>query len=558
MRLASAFVRQCLTSMLASALVAMLSTRAKADEGMWLLTHPPTAAIKSAYGFEPTAPWLEHLQKSAVRFSTGGSGSVVSKNGLVMTNHHVGSDMLAALSTPDRDLLELGFTATTQADELPCPDLALDILWSIEDVTAKVIGVAAKAKDDGAAGEARQAMIATLESESEKATGLKSEVVTLYQGGQYHLYRYRRFTDVRLVFAPESGIAFFGGDTDNFEYPRYNLDCCFFRIYDGGKPLVAEHFLTWSEAGATAEELIFVAGHPGKTQRLYTLDHLEFLRDVELPWMLSKNWRDEMKLTAFAQRNAENARIAQEDIGGVANGRKARTGLIEGLQDPALMAIKREREGRLRAAIAAKPELAPLAGAFDRVAQAQKVHAEIYQRRQLFEEGWRGPVLARIARHIVRLTEEKTKPNEARLDEYADARLDSIERSILSPEPIHEELEVQWLTMKLSFFAERLGAEDPVVVKLLDGLSPRHRAEALVRGTTLTSIDARKALLAGGAEAVRSSKDAMIAFMRALEPEARAVRTRYEREVESVERSAYADIAKATFAIEGDSTYPDA
>ena len=552
-------LRRAPAAIVAAFLLSMpIASTATADEGMWLLTQPPVGALQRDHGFVPTAGWLEHLQKSAVRFSNGGSGSVISKDGLVMTNHHVGSDLLAALSTPERDLLQVGFRAATKAEELPCPDIALDILWSIEDVSARVHGAAKGAANDGAANDARQAMIATIESESEKATGLKSEVVTLYQGGQYHLYRYRRFTDVRLVFAPESGIAFFGGDTDNFEFPRYNLDCCFFRLYENGAPYRAEHFLRWSDAGSKENELIFVAGHPGDTQRMYTLDHLRFLRDVELPWRLARAWREEMKLTAFSQRNAENARIANEGISGVANGRKARTGLIEGLQDPAVMACKQASETALRAAIKASPDLAPLDAAFDRISAAERVHAQIFERYQLLEQGWRGPVLPGIARQIVRLVEEKTKPNDQRLDEYADARLDTVLRSIESPEPIYDALEIEWLAMRLGFFAERLGADDPLVVGLLDGLSPRARAEAIVGGTSLKDVKARRALLEGGVAAVKASKDPLIRFMLALDAPSRAIRERYEREVEAVERSAYADIAKATFAIRGDSTYPDA
>jgi hypothetical protein len=549
--------------------VATLTSPLAADEGMWLLNHPPTAALKSSYGFEPTSAWLEHVQKSAVRFSTGGSGSIISKDGLVMTNHHVGSDVLAALSTAEHNLLDEGFRAVPREEEPRCPDLALDVLWSIEDVTARVQGAAKGAADDAAASAARLAAIAAIEAEAEAAaskgtkeattgTAMKAEVVTLYQGGQYHLYRYRRYTDVRLVFAPEQAIAYFGGDADNFEYPRYNLDCCFFRIYENNKPLAAEHFLTWSDKGAAAEELVFVVGHPGRTQRLFTNAHLEFLRDVELPWALAKSWREEMKLAAFAGRSAENARVALEDAQGIANGRKARTGLIEGLQDPTVMAAKKSDEDRMRTAIAAKPELASLGAAWDRVAAAQAVHRTIYERRQLLEDGWRGPVLARIARQIVRLTEESTKPNAERLREYADARRDTIERSLFSPEPIHDALEIEWMAIRLGFLAERLGASDPLVVTLLDGKSPRARAEQVIRGTTLRDIAARKALVAGGADAVKASKDPMIAFMRALDPAARAVRQRYEQEVEAVERSAYADIAKAEFATQGDSTYPDA
>ena len=256
---------------------------ARADEGMWLLNNPPVSKLKADYQFEPTKSWLEHLQKSAVRFSTGGSGSVVSASGLVLTNHHVGSDMLLKLSTPERNLLKTGFYARTPEQELKCPDLELNILWEIEDATERV-NAAAKGLAPAGANTARRKAMAEIEKESQDKTGLLSQVVTLYQGGKYHLYRYQRYTDVRLVFAPEETIAFFGGDTDNFEYPRYDLDCCFFRIYQDGQPLRPEHHLAWSSQGSSTGDLVFVVGHPGRTRRLFTVEHLRFIRDLQMPF----------------------------------------------------------------------------------------------------------------------------------------------------------------------------------------------------------------------------------------------------------------------------------
>ncbi|MEK6703979.1 MAG: S46 family peptidase, partial [Planctomycetota bacterium] len=325
-------------AVLAGLLVAATFHPARGDEGMWPLNNLPVKALKDRYGFVPTAQWAEHVQKSAVRFQTGGSGSIVSPDGLVMTNHHVGSDMLLKLSTTGHDLLKEGFWADDRSKELACPDLELNVLWEIQDVTPRVNASVKEGVAAAEAGKARRETIATIEKESKDKTGMKAQVVTLYGGSKYHLYLYKAFTDIRLVFAPEEAIAFFGGDTDNFEFPRFDLDCCFFRIYENGKPFKAEHYLKWSSGGAAENELTFVVWHPGRTERLNTYDHLKVSRDVELPRRLGEMWRTEIKAQTFAGRSAENARIVRDDLFGVANGRKAITGQLEGLQDPALMA----------------------------------------------------------------------------------------------------------------------------------------------------------------------------------------------------------------------------
>ena len=276
-----------------------------ADEGMWLFNNPPRKQLKEKYNFEPTAAWLEHLQKSAVRFNSGGSGSFVSARGLVMTNHHVGADALQKISTSEKDYLKTGFYAKSQAEEIKAVDLELNVLQSIEDVTARVNAAVTPGVDAAEAQRLRRAVINTIEKESLDKTGQRSDVVTLYQGGQYHLYRYKKYTDIRLVFAPEKDIAFFGGDPDNFEFPRYDLDICFFRVYENDKPAKIEHFLTWSKAGAGDGELIFVSGHPGRTNRLNTVAHLEYIRDITAPQQLDMLRRREVMLKNFADRSLE-------------------------------------------------------------------------------------------------------------------------------------------------------------------------------------------------------------------------------------------------------------
>jgi len=541
-------------------IIALVSQATLADEGMWLFTRPPTKILKEKYNFEPDAQWLEHVQKSCVRFSSGGSGSLISADGLVMTNHHVGSDQVGDLSTPERNLLKDGYYARTQADELKCDNLELDILWTIRDVTKDVEGAATANMSTADAGAARRKKIAAIEKEAKESAGLQAQVVTLYHGARYHLYLYKRYTDIRLVFVPESQIAFFGGDNDNFEYPRFNLDVCFFRIYENDKPLKPEHYLRWSEVGANENDLTFICGHPGRTQRLFTVEHLRVLRDVMYPMRLQQLWRREVQLLGFSARGEENERIAQNDLQGVQNSRKAITGVLAGLQDPAIMNAKEKAERELRAAVDANPAYkSQWGGAWDKIAEVEKKYATFVQRHTALESRPAlGSELYGFARSLVRLAAEKAKPDADRLTGYHEADLDSLYLRLYSTAPVYESLEVDRLAGGLAFLGERFGCDDPLVARLLDGLSPRARAEALVKGTTLKDVDARRKLAEGGAKALAESTDPMIKFAALIDPEARALRKRYEDEVESVERENYAKIAAAKFAIQGEDAYPDA
>ncbi|RLS26381.1 MAG: S46 family peptidase, partial [Planctomycetota bacterium] len=403
------------------------------DEGMWLFNNPPKAHLKAKYNFEPTDAWLNHLQKSSVRFNSGGSGSFVSANGLVMTNHHVAADALQKMGTKDHNYYRDGFHAKTYAEESKCEAMELNVLMSIEDVTERVNAsskAGAKAEDSFAA---RRAVISEIEKESLDKTSLRSDVVTLYQGGAYHLYRFKKYTDVRLVFAPEQQIAFFGGDPDNFEYPRFDLDMAFFRVYENDKPAKIEHFLKWSKAGAKEDELVFVSGHPGKTNRLNTVDELQYFRDIGYPFLLNRLNRWEVLLNAFSGRSEENARQAKEFLFGVQNSRKARVGGLGGLLDPELMARKQAYELKLKEAVAKDAKLADAKTAWDKVTVSEKIRAELIKPYTVLEgaAGFNCEIFG-IARTLVRAAEEKPKKNQERLREFRDSALESMELQLFS------------------------------------------------------------------------------------------------------------------------------
>ncbi len=530
-----------------------------ADEGMWLFNQPPRKLLMERYGFDPTDEWLNHLQHAAVRFNSGGSGSFVSPQGLVMTNHHVGADALHKLSTPQRDLVTEGYLAATPDDELKCVDLELNVLMTIEDVTERVNGAVKPGMSAADAHAARVAVSNTIEKESLDKTGLRSDVVTLFQGGRYNLYCYKKYTDVRLVFAPEKEIAFFGGDPDNFEYPRYDLDICFFRVYEDGKPVEPPHYLTWSKAGAGDEELIFVAGNPGRTDRLNTVAHLQFLRDTVFPELLNLIRRREIMLQNYSERGLENERRARDELFGYQNSRKARLGGLAGLQDPSIMDAKRKDERSLRQAIDEDPKLRDARDAWDQVSTALAAWHPIYVDHSLYERGTAfNTELYRIARGLVRLTEESAKPNADRLPEYAEAGLESLKQQLFSEAPIYPDLEIAKLTDSLSYLLERGGSENALVKEVMANMSPAGRAAELIHGSKLADVKVRKQLAEGGKSAIEASDDPMIALARLVDPPARKLRTTYENNVEEPLRQAYAKIAQARFAIEGESTYPDA
>lgn len=525
---------------------------------MWLFTDPPRQVLKERYGFEPTAAWLDHLRLASVKFGAGGSAEFVSGEGLLLSNQHVGRGAVQRLSTPEHNYIRDGFYARTRAEEKPCSGLELRVLVSTENVTARVTAAVKAGMGDGEAFAARRAAIARIEKEALDQTGLRGEVVTLYQGAESHLYRYKTYADIRLVFAPEEQIAFFGGDPDNFEYPRYDLDVCFFRAYENGRPAKVEHFLKWSRAGAGEDELVFVSGHPGRTDRLRTMAELACLRDVEFPRFLQRQKRLEVLLLAYSERSEENARRARADLHGVANGRKVRDGALAGLMDPELMRQKQAAEDELRAAVDREPALAGVKGAWDRVAAAQRVIAGRAREYDMLERGYGfNTTLFNYARQLCRAAAERQKPNGERLEEYRDSRLPSLERGLFAVQPIYNDLETLKLADSLTFLAEELGFDNPVVKRALAGASPQRRAASLVAGTRLSDLDVRKQIYAAGASAAEGAADPMLQLAAAVDEASRAVRQIVEQETEAI-RQAHALIGKARFAVKGTTTYPDA
>lgn len=531
---------------------------AQADEGMWLFNDPPRQVLKATYDFDPTDAWLDHLQKSSVRFNSGGSGSFVSADGLIISNHHVGADSLQKFGDAEHNYMRDGFHAQTQAEEKRCLDLELNVLMSIEDVTERVNAAVKPEMNPETAFKARRAIMAEIEKESLDKTGLRSDVVTLYQGGRYHLYRFKKYTDVRLVFAPEQQIAFYGGDPDNFEYPRFDLDICLFRAYENGKPAKIEHYLKWSPKGVAENELVFVSGHPGHTSRLLTVADLEYQRDVRMPYGLQYLHRLEVLLTAYSARGEENTRRARELLFGVQNSRKAREGMFAGLLDPQLMANKSAAEEKLRSAVNSQEDLKDAREAWNHIEQATKIIRSNSINYNLLESGQGfNSTLFHIAREVVRSVEERSKPNGERLREYRESNRESLELGLFSEEPLYDDFEQLKLADSLTWLVEQLGSANPIAQKVLAGKSPRARASELVLGTKLKEVAVRKKLYAGDAAGLTAANDPMIALAQLVDPDARALRKIIEAQDE-VKQQAYAKIGKAKFAIEKTSAYPDA
>ncbi|MEK7613922.1 MAG: S46 family peptidase [Patescibacteria group bacterium] len=530
------------------------------DEGMWPLNLVPVGRVKEKYGVSLSPEWLVEVQRSSVRMNNGGSASFVSPEGLLVTNHHVAASVLYELSSESYDYFKHGFLAKTLGEEKKAPHLEVNVLWNITDVTDRVENALKSVKSASLRSKKRRAVIARIEEESKKETGMRSDVVTLYNGGKYHLYQYKKYTDVRLVFAPESAIASFGGDIDNYEYPRYSLDAAFFRVYEHGKPLKTPNHFTWSTTSPKMNETLFVSGHPGSTNRLTTYDRIRHMRDVSMPLLMNYVRRKEILLQQFSGRSPESARRADDDLHSIQNVRKRFEGQLASIQSPDFFAALKEREETVRKAVLKSPSLKKVTGgAWDDIKDAtlyfHKLRDEylMYEGARAFSSDFFG-----IARTIVRMLYEDKKPSTLRLEEFGDARRESLLESLYSPAPLYKDLEEWKLADSLRLFVETFGPEDSGVKSVLQGRTIEETAHALVLGTTLDRVAARKKLVKGGVKGLATSKDPFVKLALLTDARSRSVREKIETNVEEVIEVAYGKIAKALFELYGENMYPDA
>jgi hypothetical protein len=497
------------------------------------------------------------VRLASVRLNDGGSGSFVSGRGLVMTNQHVAVAQLQKASTPERDLVRDGFYARTESDEIRCADLEINVLVSYEDVTGRVRVSVRPGATDKEAAEQRRAEMGRIEKESIDRTGLRSEIVTLYNGGEFWLYRFKRYNDVRIVFAPEEQAAFFGGDYDNFTYPRHDLDVAFLRVYENGRPAKTDHYLKWSEKGPENGEFVVISGNPGSTDRLLTSAQFRYQRDVGNP-LRAQTWNSRRQtLVQYSRQGAEQGRRASSTLRSLANSLKRIAGQQEGLMNPRLMGRKEAEEKKLRDAVSARPEWQRQYG--EAWAAIQKTCDLLPRRaRQLAYSSLTASRLAGMASTLVRYAEEIQKPNEKRYQEFQDSKLETLKLGLFSPAPVYPDMEEAVLAGWLEEAGNALGAGDPFVRAALAGASPADAAKAAMRSTKLADVNVRKSLIEGGPAAIGGSDDPLIVLARRVEPVLRELRAWREETIESVEISAGQKIAEARFAVYGKNAYPDA
>ncbi|MEP6885530.1 MAG: S46 family peptidase [Gammaproteobacteria bacterium] len=539
-------------------LACLTALPAVADEGMWTFDNFPSSAIKQSYGANITPAWLDHVRLSTIRLSNC-TASFVSPEGLILTNHHCVETCLAELSSKEDSLVQTGFAAATRRAELRCPSQLADVLVGTENVT-DTVSASIAGLSDTAANDARKRTLTTLEQDCEQASikaksgKLRCQIVTLYQGGQYFLYKYKRYDDVRLVFAPEADIASFGGDPDNFQFPRWSLDFSMLRAYENDKPAVTRNYLPINFDGPSVNQLVFVPGHPGSTARLQTRAQLEFDRDLPLPVTLMRASELRGRFIQFGTTNPADERIVQAPLNSLQNAIKVRRKQLDALNDPTLLASKTEAEVKLRAS-AHLPGSDPWHEIESATARERVMYLDYS-----FLENAAGftSALFRDARLLVRGADERNKPNVDRLREFTEASLPAIQRELYAQVPVYPELEVLTLSMSLERMREWLGPDHPIVRRLLSKESPDALATRLIAETKLDDAGVRKQLWLGGKPAVDASLDPMIELARAVDGEARAVRKRYEDQVQAPSAAASQRIAASRFKVYGTNIYPDA
>lgn len=547
--------------------VLLCTTGAFADEGMWLYNAFPSARVKERYKFNVTQHFLDHLRLSSVRM--GASASFVSPDGLVFTNHHVGAGCVHNLSTPTRDYLKDGFYAPTRNQEPPCPGIEVQNLLDIRDITKEVQGAVSPKMTNAEARSAQLAAISALEGQCSDATkNIRCETVTLYSGALYHLYRYKKYTDVRLVLAPEFDAAFFGGDPDNFTYPRYDLDFIFFRAYENGKPVHLDNYLPFTTAGVKEGDLIFISGHPGSTSRMLTTAQLNFLREVSYPARILQLKQIIDTLLAFSAESPENQRAAERVLFASQNSYKAIIGYSRGLNNPATLARKRSEEDKLRKDITLNPKLKTSARAWDEIASAMQWQRENFQRLTWQSDSALPGNFISYARTLVRLATELPKPSSQRLHEYQDPSIPSIEHTLQSTAPLSRPLEIRQLTLALASIQQNLSSGtdgvtgnalgNDFVKQVLAGKTPAERAAELINQTHLDDAAFRNELYKGGAVAINAAADPLIVLLRQIDSITRATRKDSEDHVDAILRKNGALIAQARFELYGTNQAPDA
>ena len=533
----------------------LLSTSPRADEGMWTYDHPPLKQLEERYGFKPDQAWFDHLRLSSV--SMGASASFVSPDGLVITNHHVTLGYVQRLSSAEHNYVRDGFYAKTQAEELPMPGASVQVVVSMEDVTDRVDAAVKAGASPAQAQEQREKAIAAIEDECPKKTGLQGEVVSLFGGSRRVIYRSKEYTDVRLVFTPELAAAFFGGDDDNFCYPRYDLDMAFVRVYENGKPAKVQHYLKVNPKGAADGDLVFTSGNPGQTERLLAYAMLEYQRDVIFPATNDRLKARRTLLKAYSARGPEQARQARTYLYYMENSIKSRDGEFKGLNDSALMKKKFDQETALREAVAKNPALAPYGKAWDNLEQAV-AWAKAHEEERRYKIGLGERALLGTALTLVRYSRELAKPDADRLPEFNDADLPDLTRRLTSPGPVYKELEATLLLDEMKYVIAGLGENEPYVKTMLAGMTPEALVKQVIEGTHLEDPAVRKELLKDKGKAVATSKDPMIQLALRIEPTISETRKLFRDKVDAIDTANLTLVAKAQFAAYGESVYPDA